>query len=101
MNHSDTMSLALHQAIADLLNTEPVYVLARGLQRLESKYRGRDHAAVDRWAQTCRSGDLRQLHRMLTAEDDEGNWLRANTVFEAVLTSHERDTIVSRTRQRH
>lgn len=94
MSRNDQKKLAQHQRIAEMLGTEPLYVITRALQNVPRKREateGGARAAVERWNALLRTHDVEGLRRALLGDDDESRAMRNNSVFGGVVSREERE----------
>jgi hypothetical protein len=92
MSRNDQKKLAQHRRIAELLETEPLYVITRALQNVPRKREtteGGARAAVERWNALLRTHDVDGLRRALLGDDDESRAMRNNSVFGGIVPRDE------------
>ena len=88
MSRNDQKKLAQHRRIAELLETEPIYVITRALQNVPRKREGAEggaRAAVERWNALLRTHDVDGLRQALLGDDDESRAMRNNSVFGGIV----------------
>lgn len=92
MSRNDQKKLAQHRRIAELLESEPIYVITRALQNVPRKREmaeGGARAAVERWNALLRTHDVDGLRQALLGDDDESRTMRNNSVFGGVVSREE------------
>lgn len=90
MSRNDQKKLVQHKDVAELLLTEPLYVITRALQNVPRKReqtQGGARQAVDRWNALLRTHDVDGLRAALLGDDDDSRMMRNNSVFVGVRAS--------------
>jgi len=94
---ADAGSLALAEAIADLLRADPSLATRtlRHLNRLAQDSQGAASADVDEWRQLLRTYSPERLRRLLVSDSSRARRLRQSSPFLAVLSSDERSRLTT------
>ena len=90
----DRRSLALHEAVAAKLETQPQLL---GVARLNVQrwLRTSSTAALREWSSLLETMPLPELLALLRSPGDEAARLRQSSPFAGLLTPHERQTILN------
>ena len=101
----DEFALAYHHAVAELLRSEPEWVLERARRNLNRWSEGDTFGAGERtsleeWREILGEADVDHLIEIITDMSDEGQRLRSSSPFVGALSPEERLEILAACEQR-